>query len=387
MDPVVSFPTADAASPCYRTSPPAKLNVFLEILARRDDGFHELDTVMIAIDWCDELRLQMTDRPGISLSVDWVPDRATIAGQMNVTLDDVLLDVPTDETNLVYRALAMINEATGYGGGWDARLGKRIPSGAGMGGASSDAAATLRLARAAIASVSPEQAAVLSDQKMAEMAARLGSDVPFFLGNVATLADAIRPPAGEKKGAGSLARALGRGERLTFYDLPQTQRFVVIYPAVSISTASVYARAVPSPNPQSGLNAVNAFLRPDPDAGDEILYNALAGPASGLSPRIGESLECLDRSGSRSQPRPHHRTHCQMTGSGSACFAWLISDPTPSDTDSLEPNIPTQVHAETAAAAEAANEAWVTTIRDSLSGGALVKTVASCPAAPEIHIV
>ncbi|MCM2372809.1 4-(cytidine 5'-diphospho)-2-C-methyl-D-erythritol kinase [Aporhodopirellula aestuarii] len=337
---------------------------------------------MVAIDWRDELHLQPTTTPGIELAVDWLPDRDTVAEQLGVAPDDALLDVPTDERNLVYRALQLIGEATGFEGGWKAELGKRIPSGAGMGGASSDAAATLRLAKSALADCRPNLAGVLTDEKMAEIAACLGSDVPFFLGNTddsSTSDDASRHA---DKRTGVLARALGRGEKLTYYDLPRDHLFLVVFPATALSTAAVYSRAKVSDSPKSGLDAINAFIRPSPNGNAGILYNALAEPASGLSPRVAEALEYLRESKANWKPESPFELECQMTGSGSACFAWLTSDGSLPETVSSAATIAATLRTTDVAKARE----LIASIREQLPGGALIQLVATCPAAPEIHI-
>lgn len=360
---------SDSRHPLYRTSPPAKLNLFLEILGRRDDGFHELDTVMVAVDWRDELQLQMTAEPGISLDVRWLPSRQVVANQLGVEPTNAILDVPTDETNLVHRALESVNEATGYAGGWSVRLGKRIPSGAGMGGASSDAAATLRLAAAALLDRNDESTAPLTSEKQRELAERLGSDVPFFLGDRRperrehTSADAVPDTA-------SLAHARGRGEKLTFFDLPAPHRFLVACPPIALSTAAVYAQASVTEHPRCGRDVIDAFIQPNDNTDSEILYNALTPPACGLSPRIGEAIQCLRESAAPMQWRGRHRSHCQMTGSGSACFIWLTPDGGTIDEQRRSAGL---------------DEAWLATIRERLPGGALMQFVATCPAASEIH--
>lgn len=354
---------------------------------------------MVAIDWRDELKLRLQPTPGIELDVRWLPDRKTVADQLAVSADDALLDVPTDRSNLVYRALELVSEATGYRGGWQVELGKRIPSGAGMGGASSDAAATLRLAKSALQRFDPTMTDSLTDEKMASMAATLGSDVPFFLGKMSVhesnTPDVPAPTPDPNSEPGTLARALGRGEKLTFYDLPDPHRFVVIYPPTALSTAAVYSRATVSDEPKSGLETIKTFIRRSPIGGAEILYNALAAPASGLSPHVNEALECLQKSTThystiqyiapRRQVAPNGECdgtnlYCQMTGSGSACFAWLTPGFASAESKS-------------GSAAEVTGEADVVKsnelaafVRESLAGGALVNVVATCSAAPEIHI-
>lgn len=323
----------------YRTSPPAKLNLFLEILGRRPDGFHELDTVMVAIDWRDELALRPTNDPGIRLHVDWLPDRTSIAREMAVDATDPLLEVPDDDRNLVYRALLLINEATGYSGGWAARLGKRIPSGAGMGGASSDAASTLRLAARALANLDTKFSDRCSDESLIGMAEQLGSDVPFFM----------TPDF-------SLARATGRGEKLQFHDLPHPHQFVVVYPGVSLSTAEVYRQCEVSESIQSAGPVIDAFCGDANNPGEKILYNALHKPACRLAPRVAEALDCVS---------DKQMLQCSMTGSGSACFVWVVDSESSLDqTKGLVELLGVKLK----------------------EGGALIRAATTCMAASEIHI-
>lgn len=369
--------------PIYQTSPPAKLNLFLEILAKRDDGFHELDTVMVAIDWRDELSLRPVPEPGIDLRVDWLPNRASVAEELGVTEEDRLLDVPTDERNLVHRALVLINEATGYPGGWEVDLGKRIPSGAGMGGASSDAAATLRLAAAAIAEIDASLADHCTQETLVRLAEQLGSDVPFFLNSDF-----------------GLARALGRGERLSFYPMPRPHHFVVVYPAVSLSTADVYRNCQISDPARSGDQVVDAFCDDANPSPPKILYNALQRPACGLSPHVGEALDYV----SNTMTGQH-----LMTGSGSACFAW-IADPNDVNERAQAAGSGTtqKVVKRTAttngdldasdldasaldASADLIQDSRLPTLSDFRSScvrssGALIRAVTTCTAASEIHI-
>lgn len=287
----------------YRTSPPAKLNLFLEILGRRDDGFHELDTVMVAIDWSDELAIRRVEQPGIRLHVRWLPDPTTISRLLGVSPSDPIMDVPTDHRNLVHQALTMIGEWVGLkedDGGWEVDLGKRIPSGAGMGGASSDAAAALRLAARSLIDRDPNFAQWLGHDQLLALAARLGSDVPFFLNQSA-----------------SFARATGRGEKLEYFLLNRVHQFFVVYPAVSLSTAKVYGECrVPGSN-RTPDPVIRALSDPPTIPVAKILYNALREPACGLVAHVGETLGRLPDTLS---------LQSSMTGSGSACFVWA-SDP------------------------------------------------------------
>ena len=103
------------------TRPPAKLNLFLELLARRHDGYHEIDTVMLPIDWRDGLMLQRTAGPGIELQVRWAPSKRIIADRLGITDDtervQAMLEIPDTPSNLVYQALEQFQECFRVPGG------------------------------------------------------------------------------------------------------------------------------------------------------------------------------------------------------------------------------------------------------------------------------
>jgi 4-diphosphocytidyl-2-C-methyl-D-erythritol kinase len=170
---------------------PAKINLALAVGPKRDDGLHEVATLLQRIDLCDRIDLE--------------PDEAlTVEG------------FPAD--TLVRRALEVVAAAAGVDPTWRATIEKRIPAAAGLGGGSSDAAAALRLANASLGDVLPPES-------LNELARTLGADVPFFL----------RP--GPQLGTGD-------GSTLEVVDLPQDYAVLVILPhgVVKESTASVYAQ-------------------------------------------------------------------------------------------------------------------------------------------------
>lgn len=175
---------------------PAKLNLSLLIAGKRPDGFHEIETVMAKTDWYDELRIE-PGPAGIELTCNG-PQWA-----------------PTGKENLVYRATEEVFRAAGRSEGVRLTLTKNIPAGSGLGGASSDAAATLM-------GLNRYLGLGLSHNRLAEIAAGLGSDIAFFLG-------------------GPLALCMGRGEKIT--PLPGTFDFraLLILPDINVSTAKVYA--------------------------------------------------------------------------------------------------------------------------------------------------
>ncbi len=197
---------------------PCKINLGLHVLRRREDGYHDLETVFLRLPWSDHL----TARP---------------AARITLTCSDPLL--PTDEGNLCVRAARRLAGAYGVASGAALHLEKRVPYGSGLGGGSSDAAATLRLL-SALWGLEPDEKA------LHEIAAGLGSDVPFFLG----------PPA---------ACAAGRGERLTPlldaagkspYTFPY--ELVVAAPEVRVSTAEAYRRVRPNAENRPDLCALVA---------------------------------------------------------------------------------------------------------------------------------
>lgn len=148
-------PTAVSPLPAVSIEAPAKLNLFLEVLGRRPDGYHELVTAMQRVSLADQLVLRRLDAPEVRLICD-APG------------------VPADATNLAARAASAALEALGWPGGVEIALHKRVPHGAGLGGGSSDAASAL-LGVEALFGVE------LGVERRHAIAAQLGSDVQFFL--------------------------------------------------------------------------------------------------------------------------------------------------------------------------------------------------------------
>ncbi|WP_136797727.1 MULTISPECIES: 4-(cytidine 5'-diphospho)-2-C-methyl-D-erythritol kinase [Desulfosediminicola] len=136
---------------------PCKINMMLRVVGRRVDGYHELETWMQKLDLYDEIELELTSQPGITL-----------------VCDDP--DLPVDETNLAYRAAKIYFESSKRAKGFGAALNlkKRIPSGAGLGGGSSDAGTVLR-------GLNHHFGDEFSQEELVRKAACLGADVPFFV--------------------------------------------------------------------------------------------------------------------------------------------------------------------------------------------------------------
>lgn len=289
------------------TRTPAKLNLFLELLSKRPDGYHEIETIMTAVSCFDSLRIDRTDRHNaIRLKTHWDPSpeywRQTLGAAATA-----LLTIPDDETNLIYRSIAKMRAAFGIDSGFDVIARKRVPAGAGMGGASSDAAAAI-VGVAALAGIQDQT------PKLLEIAAEIGSDVPFFLGPHATQAsrsESVKPELSLSRTHPQAAVAKGRGEQLVPFSLSRRLWFVVAYPPMALSTAAVY-RACQIPDRPVRANEIFARLTSiDSNPIHYPLMNRLSQAAQSLSPMVGDLLSLLSEC-------------CQspslMTGSGSACF-------------------------------------------------------------------
>jgi 4-diphosphocytidyl-2-C-methyl-D-erythritol kinase len=191
---------------------PAKLNLFLEVLGRRPDGYHELETLMVPVRLYDTL-IFSTNRDvdgdgAVSISLD-------ISLQDHFSTDTAHeASIPTGAENLVVSALELLRKRSGCQRGAHVQLIKRIPAAAGLGGGSSDAAAALRLGNRG-------WGIGWSDERLASLAAELGSDVPFFL----TSGPAI---------------CRGRGEHVERISGTIPFHCVIVKPAAGLPTSGVY---------------------------------------------------------------------------------------------------------------------------------------------------
>ncbi len=233
---------------------PAKLNLLFEVLAKRDDGFHEIETLMCPVSLFDTLyflredasaQLEITCRPGTGAP-------AQSSG---------CLAAPQGRENLAIRAVELLRQRTGVSLGASLRLVKRIPVAAGLGGGSSDAAAALAAANLAWGLGWPQA-------KLAALGAELGSDVPFFL-------------------EGGMAVCRGQGERVERVEAGGPLHFVVVRPPIGLSTAAVYGVCRPADNPITLAPILEALRRRDLRWLGRLLLNRLQPAAEQLSPWIG----------------------------------------------------------------------------------------------------
>jgi len=305
----VSSPTLSSASPPRRVyaRTPAKLNLFLELLSKRPDGYHEIETIMTAVSCYDTLRVDRSDRHDeIRLKTDWFPSpqywRQTLGEAATA-----LLAIPDDDTNLICRSIAKMRGVFGIKTGFQVVARKRAPAGAGMGGASSDAAATI-LAVAALSGIDRRA------PELAQVGAELGSDVPFFLGSqvAQTSGSGVsKPDFSHSRISPQAAVAQGRGETLTPFSLAKRLWFVVAYPPLALSTAAVYRVCNVPQTPVSSKEVSNCLTSADSFSLNFASINRLTQAAQALSPVIGDLLSLLNDC---------CRSPAMMTGSGSACF-------------------------------------------------------------------
>jgi 4-diphosphocytidyl-2-C-methyl-D-erythritol kinase len=246
----------------YDISAPAKLNLFLHILGRRADGYHLLESVFMLIDWCDTLHFELRQDGQISR-------------------ED--LSIPLPENDLVIRAARALQKLSGSNLGVHIAIDKRIPTQAGMGGGSSDAASTL-LALNRLWQLNLGLDALLS------IGLAIGADVPFFLG-------------------GQNAWVSGIGEKMTPIDLPSAQ-FLVVKPPTGLATERIFSH--PDLKRDTEPAIISGFAADAYGFGQ----NDLQAVALRICPEIDQALLWLDRLGMNGR----------MTGSGSTVFARSLSD-------------------------------------------------------------
>ena len=259
----------------YDVPAPAKLNLFLHITGRRSDGYHLLQSVFMLIDWCDTLHFELRHDGVISRTDLGAANAEALPGE-----------------DLSVRAARALQAASGTSLGVHISLEKRIPSQAGMGGGSSDAASCL-LALQRLWGVR------LPPEKLQALALSLGADVPFFL-------------------CGSHAWVEGIGEQLTPLSLPPA-RFVVVKPAAGLSTPAIFGS--PELKRDTKTATMLGFAADDNGRVYGFGRNDLQPVAEKLCPPLVQSLDWLASQGLQGR----------MTGSGSAVFAQMPHEMTLSD--------------------------------------------------------
>jgi 4-diphosphocytidyl-2-C-methyl-D-erythritol kinase len=263
----VPFAGLPAGSDARVVWAPAKVNLFLEVHGKRPDGFHAIETLILAVNLFDTLEIRRT--PDETLALECDPP-----------------DLPTGPGNLVWKAAEALGRAAGVNQGALIRLTKRIPHEAGLGGGSSDAAATIAALNALWGLNWPRR-------ELLPVAASVGSDVGFFLS----------PPAGWCTGRGEVVEPVAVGGEF---------HIVIVKPPVGCPTADVYRRVEVPEAPADGTAAREALKVGDPERLARALHNRLQHPAFGLRPEVEAVYRRLAAFGPLG---------CLLSGSGSSVFA------------------------------------------------------------------
>ncbi|HMP79057.1 MAG TPA: 4-(cytidine 5'-diphospho)-2-C-methyl-D-erythritol kinase [Pirellulaceae bacterium] len=254
----------------------AKINFYLEVLALRPDGYHEIDTVMLPISWSDTL--YMAPNPTGEIRFSWVADSGFNQ------------PIPAGAENIVVRSVQRLRERAGETRGLDLFLVKRVPTQAGLGGASSNAAAALRGACRIWEIDWPRE-------RLWQVAAEIGSDVPFFLWDTP-------------------ARCRGRGEDVQPVQSVGGLPLVMVQPPRGLLTADVYRQADQlTPPGSTPLRSPNELLR-------RLAQGGLNQIASSLFNRLESAAACIleEIDVARRAFRETPALAFQMSGSGSCCF-------------------------------------------------------------------
>lgn len=248
---------------------PAKVNFLLRVLGKRPDGYHDIETLFQAVSLQDILTVELTDGSGVTLEVTGA-------------------DLGPPESNLAYLAARAVLDAAGSRRGFHIHLDKHIPAGAGLGGGSSDAATTLRCTNALLDES-------LDRGELADIAATLGSDVPFFMGE------------------STFALGTGRGEILRALPALPEAHLVLVLPPVHVETRWAY-------------RALAQRRRAEPDASGfesgvdvprdwrgiaSLATNDFQELVASSHPEVARSLAGLREEGA---------SPALMSGSGSACL-------------------------------------------------------------------
>ena len=243
---------------------PAKINPFLRVLGRRDDGFHEVETLILPVTLADGVHASIADEITLAL------------------VGDLAAEVPTGADNPVLRAARALAGEAGVKSGARLVLSKRVPVAAGLGGGSADAAATLR-------ALDRMWGLDLGLERLAEIGASVGSDVPALLHGVPVV-------------------ARGRGERVERVQVARTW-WVLVTPPLRVAAAEAYGwwdadggRVGPDPRP-----LLDALAAGDVEKAGGLLHNDLQAGVAARRPIVAEPLATFEEAGA---------TGTLMSGSG-----------------------------------------------------------------------
>lgn len=251
--------TAEQALARVRIKTHAKINLFLRVLGRRSDGYHEVETILHGIELGDEIDVHLTDTGKVEVEM--------------VLADSVSELLPPSEQNTVWHAAQHLIEHGAPNEGVHIRIVKRIPIGAGLGGGSGNAAGVL-------VALNELWKTELNRDALLDVASRVGSDVPYCI-------------------SGGTALATARGESLTPLPSPETMWFVLGISHDPLLTRDVYAAWEPDPGGEAVGSAEMTLALGGGDFEEvaSLLYNDLERPAFSLRPELAERKEALVAAG------------------------------------------------------------------------------------------
>lgn len=244
----------------------AKLNLYLDVLSKRPDGYHNITGLFQTIDLHDELEISQIDK------------RGEVRIETNIEIQG---------TNLIEKAFRTVEKFYNVGFGIKVRLKKNIPMGSGLGGGSSDAAAVLRFLGRKLK---------ISIKDLLILAAEVGSDVPFLI-------------------VGGTAIVEGRGEKVTFLSPINDYRVDLFCPTISVSTKFAYQmihESTYAKKPDFALKLYEAYLKRDHNQIKALSYNVFQEIMTSKYPQIQDALDKAQRC---------NPIVAMMTGSGSCIFA------------------------------------------------------------------
>lgn len=249
---------------------PAKINLSLDVLKKRSDGYHELKMIMQTVSLYDDIFIEKDDK---------------------ISLDSNKKDIPIDNRNLAWKAAELFFDYTGIQGGCRIHITKNIPDGAGLGGGSSDAATVL-------IALNEIYNAKLSEKELREIAVKIGADVPFFI-------------------VGGTCLAQGIGEKLTKIE-NKTDPYILIYkPDFSISTKWVYENLNLNNKPSYDIDIIVKDLCAGNPLFTNQIFNYLEEVSVSEYPQISDIKTMLKNMGA---------DNALMSGSGSSVFGIFFNE-------------------------------------------------------------
>ncbi|MAO66460.1 MAG: 4-(cytidine 5'-diphospho)-2-C-methyl-D-erythritol kinase [Balneola sp.] len=245
----------------------AKINLGLNVLEKLENGYHSIETGFVFIEWSD--RFEVTP------------------GRMHLEMSDP--KIPVDESNLIVKAIRLLQQEAGLKDEYNIKVEKNIPIGAGLGGGSSNAATILRMMNK-IANLG------LSQDDLIRLGQKLGADVPFFI-------------------KGEAGFATGLGDEIEPLDIQPDSWIVTVYPNIESSTAEAYQFCEPNPEPDFSLK--NVLVDEDPDEWEYLLMNDLEKVVFPRLHLVGNLKDQFYEFGAQ---------YASMSGSGSSVFGVFEQD-------------------------------------------------------------